>query len=517
VKKVLAAALLVGAVVAIGVFVWARSLFATDSVRLALAGQLSKALGQPVTVGGIGVAIYPRVTVNLRDVSIGEPSRIHAATLKVGTALGALLSRRIEHATIELNGAKLELPLPSFSMGGGETSSPSAGKPPVDLVSIDAIVLRSVAIVSGGRTVLGDIEIVPDGKELAIKKITLTADKTTVDVTGRLTDLAGPVGSITIKAGALNFDRLLAFASDFARGAGMGQANPVAASRPSVPARVRPTTQPMNVAVSLDADRATLGQLTLERVAGKARITSDALTLDPVGFGVFGGRYEGTLAFTLASVPDFRLNAAIAGLDVGAATAFAGNPGTITGRLSGKVNLSGRGLDAASVMRGVRGTLRVDVADGTVKNLGLVRTIVVATSGRSDATFAGASKDEPFTRLSATLAIANGAASTQDLRFESKDLLLAASGTMRLDGSAINLPGQVQLSEDLSKQAGRDLVRYTQSQGRVTLPVTVAGSATAPEVRVDVADLARRAVTNRANEEAQKALKKGLDGFLKKD
>ena len=470
-KKVLIGALLLVGIVAIVVFIWVRSLFANDTVRLALADQLSRSLGQPVKVGGIGVAIYPRVSVNLRDVAIGEPARIQAGTLKLGAALGALLSRRIEHATVDLSGARVELPLPSFAGAAGSgSSSSSAGKPPVDLVSIDAVVLRGVEIVSGGRTISGDVEVVPEGKGLEIKKIALKADQATIDISGRITDLAGPTGDIAIKAGALNFDQLLAFASDFANGAGTAQTGSAAAPR-SASSTSRAAGPPMNIAITLDAARATIGQLTLDKLAGKARITNDALTLDPVGFGVFGGHYDGALTFSLAAVPDFRLNAALSG---------------------------------------------IDVANGTIKNLGLVRTIVVATSGRSDATFAGASRDEPFTALGATLAIANGSASTQDFRFESKDLLLSAAGTMRLDGSAINLPGQVQLSDELSKQAGRDLLRYTQAQGRVTLPMTVSGSAANPQVHVDVADMAKRAVTNRATEEAQKALKKGLGGLFKK-
>jgi hypothetical protein len=87
---------------------------------------------------------------------------------------------------------------------------------------------------------------------------------------------------------------------------------------------------------------------------------------------------------------------------------------------------------------------------------------------------------------------------------------------MRLDGSALDFRGDVQLSDDLSKQAGRDLVRYTQQEGRVTLPATIAGSADAPQVRIDVANMAKRALTNRANEEAQKLLKNGLGGLFKK-
>ena len=110
----------------------------------------------------------------------------------------------------------------------------------------------------------------------------------------------------------------------------------------------------------------------------------------------------------------------------------------------------------------------------------------------------GGSRDEPFSHLGGTLNISGGFASTPDLRFESKDLLLAAGGAMRLDGSAINLQGQVQLSDELSQQAGRDLLRYTQDQGRVTLPATITGSASNPQVRIDVASMAKRAITNRA-------------------
>ncbi len=129
---------------------------------------------------------------------------------------------------------------------------------------------------------------------------------------------------------------------------------------------------------------------------------------------------------------------------------------------------------------------------------------------------AGHSRDEPFSRLGATLTVAGGSASTQDLRLESKDLLLAAAGAVRLDGSAVNLLGQVQLSEALSQQAGRDLVRYTQEQGRVTLPATITGPAGHLQVHIDVAAMAKRAITNRASEEVQKALKNGLGGLFKK-
>ena len=158
----------------------------------------------------------------------------------------------------------------------------------------------------------------------------------------------------------------------------------------------------------------------------------------------------------------------------------------------------------------------MDVVDGVVKKLGLLRGVVIATSMREGAMkqASAGSTDEPFTRLGATIAIAKRTASTEDLRFESKDLLLSAAGSVRLDTTAVNLAGKVQLSEELSKQAGSDLTRYTAEQGRVTLPATITGPVNGLSVRIDVAGMAKRAITNRATEEAKKRVK-GLGGLIR--
>jgi uncharacterized protein involved in outer membrane biogenesis len=537
-KRALVGILVLIVVASAGLFFWARAVFTQDTVRTALAAQLSRSIGQPVTIGSIGATIFPRVTVSLGEVSIGQPVRIQVRALQVGASLGALLSRRIEHASLQLAGARVELPLPDFAMASSSPAPASGGdqrSAAVEIVSIDEIVLSKVEIVSGGRTLRGDVEVVPQGKGVTLKRAALGAGTTTIAVTGQITDLSGPSGELTVKAGVLNLDELMAFVTDFAGGAGVSPAAagapPSQTGRTGVPsaaAGTRPVQAArsgasgaapvMNVAVSLEADRASIGELTLEKLSGRARVTPEGVTLEPIAFGLFGGRYEGTLALSLGATPDFHLKATLTNVDVAAATRFAGSPDTITGRLSGQIDLTGRGTSAPAVLQTARGRARVDITNGTVKNLGLVQTVVVATSMRSGAAnqMADRSRDEPFSRLGATLTVAGGSASTQDLQLESKDLLLAAAGAVRLDGRAVNLVGRVQLSDALSQQAGRDLVRYTQEQGRVTLPATITGPASNLQVRIDVADMAKRAITNRASEEVQKALKNGLGGLIKK-
>jgi uncharacterized protein involved in outer membrane biogenesis len=280
----------------------------------------------------------------------------------------------------------------------------------------------------------------------------------------------------------------------------------------------------MSLAVSLEADRATFRGLVLDKFSGRARVTAQAVALEPIRFQLFGGRYDGAATFTPAGdALAFHARASVAEVDVAAATRFAGNPNTISGRLSGRLDCSGRASDAGDVVRTIRGTARVDLVDGTVKNLGLLRTIVVATSMRGGAAggLTGWSKDEKFSRLGATLRIANGGLTSDDIRFESENLMLDAHGALQMMASTVDLRGKVQLSDALSRQAGSDLLRYTQENGRVTLPATVAGLFAAPHVSIDTADLAKRALSNAAAGEVEKRLKndsvkKGLLGLLKR-
>ena len=509
----------------IGLAVMARSVLTGDNVRAAVAAQLSQALGQPVTIGGLGASVYPRVTMDLTDVAIGQPARVNLTSMHVGTGLRALFSRRIEGGAIRIAGARITLPLPE--LGASTAAGPGSGSSPVEIVSIDEIVLRNVEVVSGGRLLRGDIELVPQGNGVQIRRLALTADETQVDMTGTLTSLSPIEGRIEATAAALDFDRLLAFLTDFtagsatAAGAGRtGRAATAAASSTGIDGRLT---------FVLKTGRATTGGLVLSDLAATALVLPGTVTFEPLAFGVFGGRYDGTMHVALGTTPQFRWRGTVTGVDTAALMAFAASPGTITGTLAGTIALAGTGLEMEQALRTAHGTARVDITDGTIAGLSLVRTIVTAGSGRgglmsSAGTALSARGDaagsERFSRLGATLSLAGGRMTTNDFAMASPDVDLSASGSVNVATMTTNFDGQVRLSEALSKQAGTDLYRYAQEGGRVTLPVTLSGPLGNLSVRVDVADAAARAIRNRAAEEAKKAIErnisKGLRGLFKK-
>ena len=170
-------------------------------------------------------------------------------------------------------------------------------------------------------------------------------------------------------------------------------------------------------------------------------------------------------------------------------------------------------------MKTARGTARLTVVNGTVKNLALVRSAVAATSLNPQVVISAAQGqpvDEPFTEMGGALSIAAGTASTPDLHFISKDIRLDAGGALKLDGSAVTVQGIVQLSEELSKQANPAIVRALQANGQITLPITVRGTAQKYQIEIDTTALARRALTNEAKTQATDAVKRGLGGLLRR-
>jgi len=268
----------------------------------------------------------------------------------------------------------------------------------------------------------------------------------------------------------------------------------------------------MNLQVDVDAGRTVAGTLVLEQLKGVARVTPAAIVLNPVTFGVFDGGYSGTLRLTLGGTPSYSLNASLKNVDVAKAMAFAGSQNTLTGRLDGSLAVSGRGSAADAVVRSARGTARMEVTNGTVAGLDLVRAVVLATSGRADSpgmkALADRTGSELFSRLGGSFAIAEDRAQTSDLHLESKDVTLSGAGDVRLLESSVDLKGLVQLSPELSKKAGQDLVRYASKDGKVILPVIVTGPIGKFTVTPDLSEAARRALLNELSDGMKSLFKK---------
>lgn len=464
-KRLIGAAVagLVFLVVMAGAWVWARATLGGDAVRASVAAQLSTALGRPVRIGSIGPTFVPRPSLTLRDVEIDPPGRIAIDRIDLSAALGALLSRRIEHASVRVASARVELPLPAFSMRGAEPS----GSSQVELVSVDEILVSDLAIVAGNRTWTGQVDVVPEDSGLIIRSIELTGDGTSALVSGRLSDLSGPSGEVVVEAERLDLLEVAAVASAFG---GSDERGPRETAWPSTGA----ASSGRSLVLQLRAEEATAGPVPVEQLRGEARLTDDALIVEPVTFGTLGGRGEGSAVVALGQpVPSYRLEALLEDVDVAQAAATAGRADTMTGRMAATISVAGQGATFEAARGTAVGIAQVEAVDGTIPGLGIIHTLSAFTSERgglgglaallSGDAGAGASADS-YSRIGLSLDIANDLARTDDFRFESSEVLITAAGTIALDGSAIDLEGQARLSNGM------------------TAPARVTGTITAPQI-----------------------------------
>jgi uncharacterized protein involved in outer membrane biogenesis len=480
---------------AAGVVYW---FFSGDGLRRAIEQQATAWLGQPVTVGRANASIFPRTAIRLREVRVGEPARVTLAEVDVSTDFRELLSRRIQDAAITIANSRIEMPLPftlpSSSEGDSAAKTPSeTSGSAVQIVSIRTIALDDIVIVSRGKEVRVSAESSLAGDRLTLRTFAARSGTTALDAEGEI-DLAPSVEArLKAKANKLDVDELLALADAF--------------TPPQQPdRRAAQPSAPVKIAARVSAETAIAGGVEVRQFATDLEVNGDRVALSPLTFQLFGGRYQGSMNAQLGKVLALTIKSRLQDLDVAQLAAFGGSPDSISGTLTGAGTFTGSGADVAAVLASARGMGTATITDGAIRRLNLIRTVVLFF-GRP-APEAAESTDR-FERMDASFSLANQIFRADAFSMRSRDVDIVGSGTLNVDTQALDGALDLSLSEELSKQAGTDLVRFTREGNRVVLPGRIGGTIAAPRITIDAAAAAKRGLRN----EVQRRLKGILDGF----
>lgn len=473
--------------VAAGILYWFLS---NDGIRVGLEQQASAWLKQPVRIAKVGAQFWPRPGVTLEQVAIGQPARLTLAEVGVSTELSALLRRRIADGAIRIRNTRLELPLP-FEI---PTSSGGAGEPSAFAIeSINSIGLDNVRIVSRGRELVLSGDSSFDGARLTIRRATVESGKTSIRAEGVVTLEPRVDAALKASANRLDVDELMALADAF------GPA-------PAPPGARGKTGPPPRIAARISAESASAGGVEVKQFASDVQVDGDSVTMSPLTFQLFGGRYQGSLAARLGNTLTATLKSRLLDLNVAQLAEFGNAKDTITGTLSGAGTFTGSGRDFAAVLANARGNGTAKIANGTIRRLGLVRTVVVFF-GKPASDAPGAS--DAFDSMDLQFTLANQVFRADALSLHSRDVDLVGSGTLATASKALDGKFDISLSEALSAQAGNDLQRFTREGNRVVLPANVGGTLESPRVTIDAAAAMKRGLRNEVGER----LKGLLDRF----
>jgi uncharacterized protein involved in outer membrane biogenesis len=480
-RRLLVAVTVLVVVVVVAAFVMTRAVFGSDRSRVEIVEQLSRAFGRPVKAASITASpLGP--TITLDDVTIGETTAVHADRIRVRTGPASLFTRWIDGAAVTITGLRAALPLPP-------AGSNSTGTRPLSLSRLGALTLVDAEVTTHGRRLRIDGALQPhDAASLTIGHATIDGDDMHADVAGEIADLATWKGDLRVRGDALDGDVLRSLAWDL-----LDQPPPGTSNEPATSA-----TGSTPLALDIDVHRMTLGPVVATGVKASGAIGRGAVVLDPVSFSAFGGAYKGQMALRFeGGEPSVRWYGEVSNINLSGLTASASGPAAITGVLAGDVDLTGTGVDFARALTSVRGSARITLIDGRVGKLGLARSILAAASPRPQEAAENASgpADTPFKRLSTALTVSGGSASLIDVRLESDEVTLVGGGGLRLDGSAVTVFADVQLSDAGSNQLAASRGRTLDPGLKLTVPVTIRGNSSHYQVSVELSEMTTAPLT----------------------
>jgi hypothetical protein len=257
-----------------------------------------------------------------------------------------------------------------------------------------------------------------------------------------------------------------------------------------------PTAEsPLNIVVDLTAPGGELGGYEFQRLSSTIRIASDDVLLQPLRLGMFGGEYDGHLRVAPhGGTPEIVLNGRSSGMNVATILQKTRKSSSMSGTLGGSFSVSSRGTSASQILRAAHGSGRMTIVNGVIPGLEMVRAVVLAFGKPSGAPPAGSGS--AFSRIEGTFSLADQTLRSDDLRFTSRDFDMSGTAVVRLPSGGLDVRADVVLSRELTAQAGTDLRRYAQDDGRVELPAPLTGTMAEPSVSLNVPAALNRALQN---------------------
>jgi AsmA protein len=178
--------------------------------------------------------------------------------------------------------------------------------------------------------------------------------------------------------------------------------------------------------------------------------------------------------------------------------------------------LVGKGLAPTTLKKNIKGTVDIVFADGAVKGLNVAQILRVnyakiTGKGSSEKT---EPKQTDFSSLTATIKLANGIASTNNLAMQSPMLRIKGEGDANYIEETANVLIQTSVVGSLKGQGGKDINDLKD----LTIPVRVFGPWASPEYKVELTDVLEQQSVEKAKkiaeEKTKKELQRGLDKIL---
>lgn len=490
---------------------------------------IEDALNRQVQLQDIRLTIWPRIGASvagfavLDDPSFGSGPFASLSSLDVGVKLMPLLSGQVEVEEVTLrnpvitviknkNGVlnvstigRKGVPVPEVP---SKAPIPSAEGPlkilallAVDRVSIDGgkLTYRDLSTAKPTEYVLQDLEVLLGDVRLGqTPNLHVASLVQPFNMPVKLDGTFGPLKE-EMDIEAINFQLGLGKTDFTITGKAADHNATVTISSPVINTANLPVALPLKKPVDI------------KNLQIAAEVKGQEAKLNTLSFQLFDGEVKGQGKLVAGSdAPPFSGGVAVQGVQLGPAlNAVAETPISMSGTAGADLSVQGRGFSMPDLTKALQGNGHLAVKDGKIQGVNILREVVSALK------VAGISIDDPnatvFSTIETDLAIKQGVLSLQNLLMDSHDFQATGGGTIGFD-QRLNLIVNLNLSQEVSqKLAGASpVVKVAMKDGRLSLPLTITGTAQAPAYGVDV-----KGLTGKVQEQVKKKVEEAVGGLLK--
>ena len=490
---------------------------------------IEEALNRQVQLQDIRLTIWPRIGATVAgfavmdDPSFGSGPFASLSSLDVGVKLMPLLSGQVEVEEVALrnpvitviknkNGVLNASTIGRKGVAVPETPSkapiPSAEGPlkilallAVDRVTIDGgkLTYRDQSVAKTTEYVLQDLEVLLRDVRLGqTPNLHFASLVQPFNMPVKLDGTFGPLKD-TMDVEAINF-QLSVGKTDFAiTGKAVDHNATVNVSSPVINTGNLPIALPFKKPVEI------------KNLQIAAEVKGQEAKLNTLSFGLFDGEVKGNGTLVAGSeAPPFNGGVTIQGLQLGPAlSTIAETPVSVSGTAGAELSVQGRGFSMPDLTKALQGSGHMAVKDGKIQGVNILQEVVSALK------VAGISIDDSkatvFSRIETDLAIKQGIIKLQNLLMDSHDFQATGGGTIGFD-QQLNLLVNLNLSQEVSQKlsGASPVVKIAMKDGRLSLPLTITGTAQAPSYGVDV-----KGLTGKVQEQVKKKVEETVGGLLK--
>jgi AsmA protein len=261
----------------------------------------------------------------------------------------------------------------------------------------------------------------------------------------------------------------------------------------------------------------------LTNVSALVQLNHGLVTLSPVSSQIFGGSVNGTISADMRPLtPLCSAKVKLAGIDANALmSAVSSMKNQLYGSLSGTSDIHFALASSNDLAKTLNGSIAFSLAKGELKNVNIQSELAKAGQLLGNSSLTNTGNSTPIKELSGTLNIANGVATTNNLKGALDNVSLTATGTFNLVNQDVNMHA----TATLPGSSGLGVV-LANNKGQTVVPVIVTGNMNHMNFVPDVAAIAKMrvgslggllgAATGQQQDGKQSPLNSILNGFTKK-